>query len=180
VKGGGIERYWTESEVFRCKGGNQQLAHRLAAVIGPARVHMGSAARRVTLCNGKVLILCSDGRNCVADDVVLAVPPSAWAKISLTPPLPRALAPQMGSNVKYLISLKNRFWKERGQSPDSLSTGNVQITWEGTSGQDGDASAEMALTRCARSRLGDVMVPTRPTPKSATRRSGLHLERVGS
>ena len=26
VKGGGLEKYWTESEVYRCKGGNQQLA----------------------------------------------------------------------------------------------------------------------------------------------------------
>ncbi len=27
VKGGGLEKYWTEREVYRCKGGNQQLAH---------------------------------------------------------------------------------------------------------------------------------------------------------
>ncbi len=26
VKGGGLEKYWTESEVYRCQGGNQQLA----------------------------------------------------------------------------------------------------------------------------------------------------------
>ncbi len=26
VKGGGLEKYWTESEVYRCRGGNQQLA----------------------------------------------------------------------------------------------------------------------------------------------------------
>ena len=26
VKGGGVERYWTEAEMYRCKGGNQQLA----------------------------------------------------------------------------------------------------------------------------------------------------------
>jgi monoamine oxidase len=57
--------------------------------------------------------------------------------------LPPALAPQMGSNIKYLMSLKSRFWNERHKSADSLSTGNVQITWEGTSGQPGDSPAEM-------------------------------------
>lgn len=31
VAGGGVERYWTETEVFRCRGGNQQLAFKLAA-----------------------------------------------------------------------------------------------------------------------------------------------------
>ena len=30
-KGGGLEKYWTDSEVYRCKGGNQQLATRLVA-----------------------------------------------------------------------------------------------------------------------------------------------------
>ena len=27
IKGGGVEKYWTETEVFRCAGGSQQLAH---------------------------------------------------------------------------------------------------------------------------------------------------------
>ena len=31
VKGGGLEKYWTDSEVYRCGGGNQQLARKLAA-----------------------------------------------------------------------------------------------------------------------------------------------------
>ena len=39
VKGGGLEKYWTESEVYRCKGGNQQLATKLAAAIGAPRSH---------------------------------------------------------------------------------------------------------------------------------------------
>ena len=30
VKGGGLEKYWTESEVYRCQGGNQQLARKFA------------------------------------------------------------------------------------------------------------------------------------------------------
>ena len=38
VKGGGLEKYWNESEVYRCKGGNQQLARKLVAAIGAARV----------------------------------------------------------------------------------------------------------------------------------------------
>ena len=36
VKGGGLEKYWTESEVYRCKGGNQQLARKLVTAIGAA------------------------------------------------------------------------------------------------------------------------------------------------
>ena len=38
VKGGGLEKYWTDSEVYRCQGGNQQLARKFVEAIGPARV----------------------------------------------------------------------------------------------------------------------------------------------
>ena len=143
VKGGGVERYWTETEIYRCKGGNQQLAQRLAASLGAARVRTGLAVRMVTIDREKVTILCGDGSRLVADDAILAVPPSVWGKIRFAPPLPPALAPQMGSNVKYLMSLTNRFWIAHHLSPSSLDTGHAQITWEGTSGQDGDAPAEM-------------------------------------
>jgi monoamine oxidase len=27
VRGGGLDRYWTDTELFRCRGGNQTLAH---------------------------------------------------------------------------------------------------------------------------------------------------------
>ena len=30
IKGGGVEKFWTETEVFRCRGGHQQLATALA------------------------------------------------------------------------------------------------------------------------------------------------------
>ena len=41
------------------------------------------------------------------------------------------------------MSLTNRFWIAHHLSPSSLDTGHAHITWEGTSGQDGDAPAEM-------------------------------------
>ncbi|MGH7064661.1 MAG: flavin monoamine oxidase family protein [Stellaceae bacterium] len=143
IKGGGVERYWTETEIYRCQGGNQQLADRLATALGHERIHIGLAARSVTIDKGKVTVGLSDGRPLTADDAILAVPPSVWGRIEFSPALPPALTPQMGSNIKYLMSLQSRFWNERHKSADSLSTGNVQITWEGTSGQPGDRPAEM-------------------------------------
>jgi len=38
VKGGSMEKYWTETEVYHCKDGNQQLAQKLAAEIGAERI----------------------------------------------------------------------------------------------------------------------------------------------
>ena len=37
IKGHGLEKFWTETEVFRCRGGNQQLATALAAAVGMDR-----------------------------------------------------------------------------------------------------------------------------------------------
>jgi monoamine oxidase len=73
--------------------------------------------------------------------VALAAPPTTWGKIQFNPSLPRALAPQMGHNVKYLAAVKGRFWKEKKLSPDSLTDGLVSMTWEGTDNQPDDAGA---------------------------------------
>ena len=143
VKGGSLDQYWTETQVYHCKGGNQQLAQKLAAEIGAERIHLNAPAGEVTIGPGRVAVTCADARSFTADDAILAVPPSVWGNIAFDPPLPEVLRPQMGNNIKYLISLRNRFWLEDSLSPESLSDGNVQATWESTAGQAGDTPAGM-------------------------------------
>ncbi|MBL8746039.1 MAG: FAD-dependent oxidoreductase [Phycisphaerae bacterium] len=135
VKGGGVERYWTESEVYRCRGGNQQLAMKLAEGIGADRVMMGVAVRAVRTTAHGAAVECSDGRTMECDDVVLSVPPSVWGKIEFAPALPAALSLQMGSKVKYLARVKSRFWEDAGLAPDALSDGDLTMTWDGTAGE---------------------------------------------
>ena len=83
----------------------------------------------------------AEGPTLVADDVVLTAPPSVWGGIRFDPPL--GIAPQMASNVKYLMALTDRFWLKQGLSPDTFSNGDVQHTWEPTGGQPGDAPSSM-------------------------------------
>jgi len=143
VKGGGLDKYWTESEVYECKGGNQQLARKLAEAIGSERILLNAPASSVTIKDNQVIVTSSDGKAFTADNAILTVPPSVWSNIKFDPALPEALRPRMGSAVKYLMSLKNRFWLADKLSPDSESNGNIQLTWEGTAGQEGDAPAAM-------------------------------------
>ncbi len=110
IKGHGVERYWTDSELFRCDGGSQQLADRLAARLGAERVHLGTAVNSISVERNGAVAGCDTQRSYEADDIVLAVPPSTWSKIQFEPPLPANLQPQMGSNVKYLASVKSRYW----------------------------------------------------------------------
>lgn len=146
VAGGGVETYWTESEVYRCNGGNQQLAMKLAEAIGKDRLYLRLPVNRIDVRGrGPIIVTAADGRTLECDDVVLAVPPSTWGKIVFNPGLPRALAPQMGSNVKYLAAVKKRFWRDLDPklAPDSLTDGPVSMTWEGTDNQEGDDGASL-------------------------------------
>ena len=61
--------------------------------------------------------------------------------------LPPGLAPQMGSNVKFLMALSNRsVWNHTG---DSLTDGPANETWEGTQGQKLAGAAMVAFSGAA-------------------------------
>jgi monoamine oxidase len=150
VKGGGLEKYWSDSEVFRCKGGNDSLAKKLAEAIGQKRIITGLAANAIESKGGAMLVTCRDGRAIECDDVVLAVPPSVWKKIEMKPALPGNLAPQMGMNVKYLSALKGRFWQEKKLAPDALTDGDISMTWEATDNQnEGEGAAMVCFSGAA-------------------------------
>ena len=59
----------------------------------------------------------------------------------MDPVLPAALAPQMGTNIKYLMSLKSPVWRRSEMGPELLSDGPVSMTWHGTDGQKGAGDA---------------------------------------
>jgi monoamine oxidase len=121
VKGGGVEKYWTESEVFRCRGGNQQLAARLAAAVGADRVRTRTIVTAIDVSGPVARVTLADGARLEADHVVLSVPPPVWNRIAFEPLLPVGLAPQMGSNVKFLMALNGRFWRRAKLGPSVLA-----------------------------------------------------------
>ena len=145
-KGGGLEKYWTESEVYRCKGGNQQLAMKLAGAIGSTRVLMRTPVRSVELSDGVARVLLANGKTLEAEHVILTAPPSTWNKIAINPALPADLMPQMGTNVKCLIGLRAPIWRRTDLAPDLLSDGPVNMTWHGTEGQPGAGEALVAFS----------------------------------
>ena len=146
VKGGGLEKYWEESEVYRCRGGNDQLAKRLAEAIGAGNIRLATPVTSIQVRDSSVTVTCTDNSVLEADDAILAVAPSVWNKIRITPQLPLELQPQMGINVKYLAAVKNQFWKEDGLSPDAATDGMVSMTWEGTDNQRGPGALLIAFS----------------------------------
>jgi monoamine oxidase len=145
VKGGGLERYWTESEVYRCRGGNDRLARKLVGAIDQTRLRLSTVVREVTVESHKVAVRCANGELFEGDDVVLTAPPATWHNIRFSPRLPRALRPQMGTAVKYLAAVKNRFWEKDGLAPDALTDEMVSMTWDGTDNQGSDAHGALLM-----------------------------------
>jgi monoamine oxidase len=152
VKGGGLDRYWTDTELFRCIGGNQQLAEHFKNSLNKGKdkpiVHLNSPVEKVERFESRIRLFIKDpitGRQAFdeADDVILAVPPSVWntIKFDAFPELAEKLAkpPQMGANVKYLMKFHRRFWRDFASSPTLSEDGPVDLTWETTeTDDDGD------------------------------------------
>ena len=143
VKGGGLEKYWTESEVFRCKGGNQQLARQFVTAIGANRVLMRTPVRSVNVSDRAAQVTLANGKVLEAEHVLLTAPPPVWNKIAIDPPLPPGLVPQMGSNVKFLMALKSAFWRRAELAPELMTDGPVSLTWHATDGQTGPGGEAM-------------------------------------
>jgi monoamine oxidase len=146
IKGHGLEKYWTETEVFRCAGGNQQLAEKLAVGIGRDRILLRTPVTAIRYDGATARVTLATGRVLDAEDVILSAPPPVWRKIAFDPPLAPQLAPQMGSNIKFLIGLNDRFWLRRNLSAESLTDGPVQLTWESTDNQKGPGAGLVAFS----------------------------------
>jgi monoamine oxidase len=142
VRGGGLADYWTESEVWRCRGGNQRLARALAEEVGLERLRLGVAATRIERdpAGGGARVALADGSELEADEVVLAIPPSVWPTIDFEPALPATLSPQMGIAVKHLCAMRQRFWRESSLAADGMSDGPLGFTWDATLGQAGNGA----------------------------------------
>jgi monoamine oxidase len=146
VKGGGLEKYWEESEAYRCRGGNDRLALKLLEEIGADHVQLGRKVKEIEVSANAVTVKCDDAVVVEADDVILTVPPSLWSKIKVTPQLPDELTPQMGVNVKYLAQVGERFWERDKMSANASTDGMISMTWEGTDGQSGSGAVLTAFS----------------------------------
>ena len=142
-KGGGLEKYWTDSEVYRCSGGNQQLATKLLAAIGAGKVMLRTPVRSVVTTDAGARVTLATGKTLEADRVILTAPPSTWNRIAFEPALPPTLLPQMGSNVKFLLGLNSPVWRRTELAPELLSDGPVNLTWHATDGQKGAGGEAM-------------------------------------
>ncbi len=135
IKGGGLEKYWSDSEVFRCGEGNDALASALAGALPRECLRLRSPVRYISRGRNGATVS-TPHAEFYCDEVVLAVPPSVWPRIRFDPGLPAELLPQTGQNVKYLAAARRRFWLDSKSAPTSLTDTDVSMTWDATDAQD--------------------------------------------
>jgi len=140
----GPSEFWTETEVFRCATGNQELAVAFGREIeklgGKVRLNSMVATIDITSKDATVTVE-KIGPQPAADWVVLAAPPSVWEKIKFAGPG----RIQMGNAIKYLSSVDGRFWLSRNLAP-SASSDRLGMVWEGTDNQNLPSEAGAELT----------------------------------
>ena len=56
VKGGGLSKYWTDSEVYLCRAATSSLAQKLAEAIGSERILLNTPASSVTIKDNQVVV----------------------------------------------------------------------------------------------------------------------------
>jgi monoamine oxidase len=127
--------FWTETEVYRCAGGNDQLAQCLQSEIEErgGRVLLTTPASKITLGSNDVRV-CANGKDYRGDWVVVAVPPSCWERIEFpfkTDPYNISTGPAF----KFLADTKKRFWMRDSLSPNGTNN-QFGMVWEGTDTED--------------------------------------------
>ena len=143
IKGGGLSKFWTETETHHCKGGNQQLAFKFKAQLKDLKTRRAVKESRLNP-NG-VTVFPRRGNPVTGTDVVLAVPPTMLGDIVFKPKLPTAYKKlQFGKNVKYLLNVRNGSWKP--EDPDMSSDGPIDLTWEGTDDRNGSRAGLVAFS----------------------------------
>lgn len=144
VKAGGLEKYWSSVERYRCKGGNILLAAGIMNLFGFEDMTPSTPIARIALGPRGVALESTEGFTFEAEDVVLAVPPSVYNQIRFEPALPPSVEVQMGISAKYLAYLSRRFWSESKSGANTLSDGPVQRTWDATAEQPGNSDVCLA------------------------------------
>jgi monoamine oxidase len=137
--------YWTDSEVFRCAGGNEALATALAAATTAAggRITCDAPVQHIRHDPRRVTLKVKRRRNEGFDWVVLASPPTTWPRC--TPALHASLKTGLGAAAKYEITVRRRFWMQDGLAPNGSSDA-IGLLWEGTDNQNLPPGAPAQLT----------------------------------
>jgi monoamine oxidase len=165
--------YWEELEIFRAADGCQALARAMAQEFAAAwrgRFEMRSVVTKIDLSKRPEITwnkLDKDGRvlktgQAGFDYVVLAIPPSVWGSVAITPVHPmdpkQVGVMNTGPAVKHFSAMASRVWMATQSAPlgGAMDLGQV---WEGTDNQMRGAGQKVVLNVFAGGHIPSAIEP---------------------
>jgi monoamine oxidase len=144
---GQFRTFGKSNEKFHVRGGNDQVASRLASLVG-SQVTTGSELAAIKLnAGGSYTLTFREGsatKTVVADVVILALPFSILrssvdsSKAGFNQVKQTAIRELgMGTNSKLHVQFKSRLWRAQGLNGETYSDRDYQNTWEVTRAQPG-------------------------------------------
>lgn len=136
-------------ERYRIRGGNDRLPHEFADRLRDSLV-LRSPVDSVQARKSRVRVVA--GREKVdADFCVIATPLPVLRDMELDVQLPRAVRDaiatlQYGDVTKTALQYERRFWTDDDWSGDTLTDLPIQVTWDATGSQKGDAGVLMTYS----------------------------------
>jgi monoamine oxidase len=136
----GGDLFWVDTERFRCPDGAQTLAKSFYSRLAKrTSFRFMSEVQSIECSNREVTITgyCrrknENGRfEEKFDEVVLAVPPPIWEKITVSPPIPPEIHPEFGLNIKVTLIMEPGTVLPIGLSTESVyGDGKIHLCWDG-------------------------------------------------
>jgi monoamine oxidase len=155
------------AQALKLNGGAQQLSLRLAEQIRTP-VDLAAPVRVIEQHDDEIRVH-HDGGTVRARRLILAIPPAAAAAIRFTPELPASRANihakmPMGCAIKCLVVYQRPFWREEGQSGESISDGSpIRATFDACS-PDGEFVALLAFVVGEEARRFGLLSPAERQP----------------
>jgi monoamine oxidase len=142
-QGAGQFRVFGKSnEKYHVRGGNDQVAHRLADLLA-GQIQLNKALSAIKLNSTGTFTLSFGGSTATYDHVVLALPFSLlrsvnYSKAGFEPLKVTAIEElPMGTNSKLHVEFKDRFWYGAGNNGNTYADTGYQNTWEVSRAQGG-------------------------------------------
>ena len=143
---GNLRIFGKSNEKYHVRGGNDQVATRLADALG-GQITLGSELVGIRLSNSGTYTLTfrqgGSSRTLTADRVVLAIPFSILRSLDIShawfSPLKRTAISElgMGTNSKLHVQFRSRHWRTLDCNGETYSDRGYQNTWEVTRAQPG-------------------------------------------
>jgi monoamine oxidase len=128
-------------------GGAQQITTRIADLLPEGSIRLGEPVTAISQDDGGVQVTTAQGAY-RARRVILALPPSAAAQMTFSPPLPSQRRQinrrtNLGRYMKLQIRFKDQFWVDKGFSGEVFSLEPAFLSLDVT--RPGDATSTIAM-----------------------------------